>query len=381
MTFVFFAITALLALMSWSALYHSRLARRLPGLAHLQGCDGRPVPACSVVIAARDEEARIARTIEHLLKQEGVELKIIVVDDRSTDGTSAILKRFAQQEPRVQVKRVDVLPEGWLGKCHACHVGASMVTTEWILFSDADCWIKPDAVRRALLVAEREKVEHVTLTPGVMPGSAASQGWHLAFLITMASWVANVNRDRPKAYLGIGAFNLVQTAIYRKFGGHEALRLTVVDDLKLGLLVRRAGGRTRGFIGGDDVTCDWGLTVRGVVKVMEKNYFATVDFRVIPAVGVSIIGPVTWLAALAGPFTGTLWGIAAGLALLSLSLPAMVFARRLRWSMRGALLTPFAFPLLYYAMLNSVLVTLKQGGIRWRDTFYSLQAIRAGRVR
>jgi len=66
-----------------------------------------------------------------------------------------------------------------------------------------------------------------------------------------------VNRDRPKAYLGMGAFNLVRAAAYRQCGGYEALRLTVLDDVKLGLLLRRAGKRTRGFIGGDDTECHW----------------------------------------------------------------------------------------------------------------------------
>ena len=58
-----------------------------------------------------------------------------------------------------------------------------------------------------------------------------------------------MNRDRPKAYIGIGAFNLVRAKAYGQCGGYEALRLTVLDDVKLGLLLRRAGKKTRGFLG------------------------------------------------------------------------------------------------------------------------------------
>ena len=72
----------------------------------------------------------------------------------------------------------------------------------------------------------------------------------------------------------MGEFNLVHAPAYRACGGYEALRLTVVDDLRLGLLLRRAGKRTRGFLGGDDAECHWGTTVRGMVQIMEKNYFA-----------------------------------------------------------------------------------------------------------
>jgi hypothetical protein len=182
-------------------------------------------------------------------------------------------------------------------------------------------------------VAEREGADHITLTPGTNAKSIGAQAWYLAFLIT---WFSGVNRDRPKAYLGMGAFNLVRASAYRECGGYEALRLTVLDDVRLGLLLRRAGKRTRGFIGGDDVECHWGTTVREMIQVMEKNYFATVDFRLAVALAAGLGGILFWCAALVGPLTGTAVGIAAGLAMLTLSVPAYVFARRLGWGIASA---------------------------------------------
>ena len=131
------------------------------------------------------------------------------------------------------------MPEGWLGKCHACYLGAAVAKGEWILFTDADCWLKPDVISRALRVAQREGADHVTLTPGTDSQSLGARAWHLAFLISLANWFSGVNRDRPKAYLGMGAFNLVRASAYRECGGYEALRLTVLDDVRLGLLLRR----------------------------------------------------------------------------------------------------------------------------------------------
>ena len=145
----------------------------------------------------------------------------------------------------MRTQRVHELPDGWLGKCHACHLGAASARGDWLLFTDADCWLRPDVIARALLVAEREKADHVTLTPGIDAKSLGAQAWHLAFLITLANWFSGVNRDRPKAFLGLGAFNLVRTSAYRECGGYEALRLTVLDDVRLGLLLRRSGKRTR----------------------------------------------------------------------------------------------------------------------------------------
>lgn len=376
--FVFWSIAAVHIGMALRAFIYLRWVRRLPAMPPLSANMAARV---SVVLAARDEEARIQDTIRRLLAQKGVEIEVIAVDDRSRDRTGEILRLLATEDPRLRVLRVDSLPADWLGKCHACHLGAGAATGGWILFTDADCWLKEDVIARALVVADRERADHVTLTPGVAPEGVAAQAWHLAFLITICDWIAGVNRDKPKAHLGMGAFNLVKASAYRECGGYETLRLTVLDDVRLGLLLRRAGKRTRGFIGGDDAECHWGTTVRSMIKIMEKNYFAAADYRFGLIVGLVIFGTILWGGALVGPFTGTLAGCGAFLAMLMVPVPSAVLASRLRWPLTASLLTPFIFPVLFYAMLNSAVVTRRQGGVRWRDTFYSLELLRQRGVR
>jgi hypothetical protein len=382
LTLLFGGTAAIFLAMTVASLFHLRWVRRLPSLGELTPAheNGSGV-LCSVILAARDEETRIETTVRRLLAQEGVRLEVIVVDDRSQDGTGEILRRLGKEDARLKVMRVELLPEGWLGKCHACHVGAGAASGDWILFTDADCWLQPDVIARALRVADGERADHITLTPGVAPESAGGRAWHLAFLLTMADWISGVNRDRPQRFLGLGAFNFVRAAAYRECGGYEALRLTVLDDVKLGLLLRRAGKRTRAFIGGNDAECHWGATAPAMVKVMEKNYFAALEYRTGLALGLGIGGTLFWGAALVGPFTGATAGITAGVALLSLALPAGILACRLGWSRSAAILAPFIYPALFYAVLNSAFVTLRQGGVRWRDTFYPLEALRAGTLR
>ena len=385
-TLIFIGTAGMFLAMACGALWHLRWVRRLPALAALSAApESAASPEtrirCSVVIAARDEEARIERTIRHLLAQCGVEAEFIVVDDRSTDRTSEILRRLAKKDARVRVKRVDVLPDGWLGKCHACHVGASAATGDWILFTDADCWLKPDVIARAVRLAEHDEADHVSLSAGTVVESLGTRAWHLMFLTSLLNWFSGVNRDRPKAYLGLGAFNLVRAAAYRQCGGYEALRLTVVDDVKLGLLLRRAGKRTRGFLGADDVECHWDTTVGSMVKIMEKNYFAITDFRVGLVLADSLTAILVLCTLLIGLLTGTAAGLAAGLSPFSLILPAGILARRLGWFWPCAVFMPFMIPVFLYALLNSTFVTLRQGGIRWRDTFYPLDTLRAGNVR
>ncbi len=385
-TLIFNGTAAVFIAMAVVTLWHLRWVRRLPTLDKLMAAEtsassNAGTIRCSVVIAARDEEARIEQTIRHLLAQRGVELAMIIVNDRSRDRTSEILQRLAQKDSRIQVKRVEVLPEGWLGKCHACHIGANAATGDWILFTDADCWLTPDIIVRAIRLAERDGVDHVTLASGLSAKSPGLQASHLAFLMSTANWFSGANRDRAGAHLGFGAFNLVRTEVYRQCGGYEALRLTVLDDVKLGLLVRRAGKRTRAFIGGDDVEAHWGTTAGSIIKIMEKNYFAALDYRtwlVLAGSGFLILFSALLIC---GLFSGTVAGLVAALSPLSLIVPGAVLARRLGWPWPCAMLIPFMFPVFYYALVNSAFVTLRQGGIRWRETFYSLKTLRAGNVR
>jgi len=360
-------------------LFDLRFAQRLP---RLENSTPNPAhPKVSVGLPARNEEACIETSVRKLLAQENVDLEIIAVNDRSSDQTAEILNRLAQEDARLVVIHVEELPLGWLGKWHACDAGAALVTGDWILFTDADVWLKPDVIARAILVADRDNADHICLTPGVAPGTASGQAWHPAFLLGLVDWFKRVNQDKPKGYLGMGAFNLVRTAAYRASGGYKKLRLTVVDDVKLGLLLRRAGKRTRGFIGGDDAECHWPAHAFGMIKIMEKNYFAILDYRVSVAVGLAIALCLFWLAGLFGPFTGSLDGTAAGVGLVSFAIPSALIARKIRWSVGPALLVPLIIPLGAVAVLNSAIVTLRQGGVIWRESFYPLDLLRRWNVR
>lgn len=378
---LFSCVAGLFFLMSLRMLWHLRWAGRLPQ----RNCFSPELinqkQTVSVVLAARNEADRVEKTVRGLLKQQEVHLEIVVVDDRSSDQSGEILRKLAAEDKRVKVIRVDALPPHWLGKCHACYLGANATNGEWILFTDADCWLNEKLIIRALSLAALEGADHVTLTPGIAETNIGTSAWHLAFLLSLADWVSGVNRDEPKRFLGMGAFNLIRSSAYSACGGYEALRLTVVDDVKLGLLLRRAGFRTRAFIGGDDVLCDWGTTLGSVIRIMEKNYFAAVDYRLGAVITLVLILPTLWGLAILGFFTATLAGMIAAVALFSLMIPAWVIARRLGWSIGPALITPLVFPILFYAILRSTLITLKQGGIRWRDTFYPLDVLRRGNVR
>jgi hypothetical protein len=174
---------------------------------------------------------------------------------------------------------------------------------------------------------------------------------------------------------------LVRASTYRACGGYEALRLTIMDDVRLSLLVRRAGGRSRVYLGTDEVLCQWATSVGQALRLTEKNYFAAIDFRTPVAVAAVIFFVLLFATPLAGLASGTWLGLACGVSPFLLSVPAAIGAPRLGWSFAVGLLVPFFYPLPMFALARSALLTLRQGGVRWRDTFYPIAILRDGAVK
>jgi hypothetical protein len=339
-------------------------------------------PRVSVVIAARDEEARIEGAVRGILAQKGVDLELIVVDDRSRDGTPRVLESLKKAEPRLAVVRVDELPAGWLGKCHACHQGAHLATREWILFCDGDIHMTPYVIARAVAVCERDQAAHVALWPRVDSKPVVVRAVLLAWAQCLALYApaAQINRDRGKKGVGIGAFNLVRKSAYEQIGGHVPLRMEVVDDVKLGFLLRKAGFRQRVYGAMADVEAGWAQSVAEILRLSEKNWFAGMGFHLPKTAAVIGLFWTFILVSLAGPLLDPAWGWIPFAGLFSTVVPAVHQARSLGWPWVVALLAPFGFFLFGVAGVRSTWKTLRQGGIRWRDTFYPLEELRRGLV-
>ena len=371
------ALALLFAAIAGSKLASQRWAHPLPSLDALPPDAAAAEARVSVIVPARDEADTIETSVRRLLAQRGAAIEVIVVSDRSVDATPAIVARLAGEDPRVRLVEVSTLPERWLGKTHALHLGSQAATGDWLLFTDADCLLRPDVIARALRVAARDGVEHVALTPAPITATVGGYAWHYVFLAGLADWFARANRDLPGGYVGFGAFNMVRASTHRAFGGHEPLRLTILDDVRLGLLVRRAGGRCRAFLGGEDVRCHWGTTLGQGIRLTEKNYFAAAHYRggvvgflvvviVLLWVGVWPRWPRArcsgwWPAAPAGcspcPPSSSRGGCTG-------RSPAHSWRR--------------SSTLAAYAIVRSAVLTLRRGGVRWRDTFYPLAELRAG---
>ncbi len=343
----------------------------------------------AVIVPACNEQAAISSTLHSLLLQEGLELEIVAVDDRSQDRTGAIMDQIAEElavehaiapagTVSLRVLHIRDLPEGWMGKQHALAAGVAATDAPYLLFTDGDIYFRPDALCRALGYVIAERADHFVVLPTPV---IQSSGEHMMIsaLQVYSAWAVrlwNIADPHRKDCLGVGAFNLVRREAYESIGGFAALRMEVLEDVRLGVEMKRRGFRQRVAFGAGLVTLHWATGVSGVVRNVTKNFFAAVRFDVptmlAAAVTLSVLG-IYPLLGFFGPLATQLASVVTLLALLA-------FYKLVRGPAGSSPLYAFLFPVatvcVVYAMLRSMVLTLARGAVRWRGTSYPLAELR-----
>lgn len=342
-----------------------------------------PLPQVSLIVAARNEERNIEAALRSLLGLDYPELEITIVDDRSTDRTGEILDALAREQPRLNVVHLTELPPGWLGKNHALQFGADRSHGEWLLFTDADVVFEPTLLRRAIPLAVSRQIDHLTLLPETKMPTWLLQSFvvtfALFFSIFMRPW--KVRDPKSSAHIGVGAFNLLRAEAYRSMGGHQPLAMRPDDDIKLGKLVKQCGFRQEVLNGIGLLEVPWYGSVRELLVGLEKNTFAVLEYSVLATlVSVAAILLFDVWPFLAPLFTDgvTRWMYVGTALLLWLMAWAAAIGIKAPWSC--ALGFPLGALMFAVIQLRSMFLTLKNGGIRWRDTHYPLAELKANRL-
>jgi glycosyltransferase involved in cell wall biosynthesis len=356
---------------------------RLPWLSDAVPVASKDAPFISIIFAARDEAEKLPSAIATLLGQDYPRFEVIAVNDRSTDETPAILHEIERASGNLIVADIAALPRGWLGKPHALVAGVEKSRGDWLVFTDADVHFVPGVLRRAIALASEREWDHLTLLTAVeMRGfweTAAISYFGLGFVFGNEPWLAS--NPRSARYVGVGAFQLVRRAAYVKSGGHARLRMDVIEDMKLGKLIKVAGFRSGVAVAQDMVRVRWHSGLQNVIRGVTKNMFAAVHYNPFFAAGAMALALVMSVLPFFGLAFATGWarvfsGIAAGAAVLIHA--GMV------WSTDASPLFGLTHPLgalLFCWMIGrSAIATLWRGGVVWRDTFYPLEELRKGLV-
>lgn len=334
-------------------------------------------PRVSVIVPARDEERSIERTVRALLAQTWPALEVIVVNDRSTDATGAILSSI--RDPRLVVVNGVEPPPGWLGKPHALHLGAQRATGELLLFMDADIIYAPDAVAAAVTRLEESGASMLSLLPhfelhGFWEHVAIPNLAVVAFTM-LPLWLANKTRI-PLFGAGGGPGNLIRRQDYDAIGGHETLKDAVVDDVALARLVRRSGRRSEVALANDLISLRMYHGLREIVDGFTKNAFAVFNRSYVAAAVVLLLALVCHALPYALAITGDLIGLAT-VALILLS--RVILYTAFRYRLDNALFGHIPMMLIWcWILLRSIWVTGVKRQLTWRGRTYDAKKTRFG---
>ncbi|MEQ1824436.1 MAG: glycosyltransferase [Pirellula sp.] len=355
---------------------------------YVQRLAGRPFaerkwPSVSIIVCARNEQESIREAVTTLLHQDYPKYQLLVVNDRSTDRTGQILQELQAEQPRLVLVNIDELPNGWLGKCHAMHVGAKSATGDWLLFTDADVSMQSDTLKRTISYALDENADHLALVPEcIMPN------WLLhAFIATFSIFFkilvkpSQIANPQSPAHVGIGAFNLVRSEVYRKLQGHETIRLRPDDDLKLGKIIKMNGYRQRFASGIGLISVPWYPSVLALVRGLEKNSYAGMDYSPAKLVLTNLALPtlfvMPWI--LLCMATGVSWWLLLATCVAMLGM-AIHNAVSLGYTWLYGLFFPVGVLMFLFVINRAIWLTYWRQGIYWRDHFYSLDELRSNPV-
>jgi cellulose synthase/poly-beta-1,6-N-acetylglucosamine synthase-like glycosyltransferase len=367
----------------WVFMAAVRTVRAVPILAQADVSPPPTWPRLSVVIPACNEADSLEAALRSVLDQDYPELEIVLIDDRSTDGTADIVDRLAGTDPRILAIHIEQLPEGWLGKVHAMALGTAKSHGAWLLYTDADVNMAPGALRTALAYAAQHDLDHLAALPEIWP-STFLVGINVALffrslVVALRLWA--VADPKSDAFVGIGAFNLVRRDALDRSEGLAWLRMEVGEDLGLGMMLKQSGARSWLVNGQGLFGLYWYRSLSEMANGAEKAYASAAGCSLLRVLIMSVvIVALEWSPLVALAFwriPGFLW---MGLAMLAAAMASSaVLARWTRTSWLPALLFPLAAVMSAAIVLRSGWLGYRRGGIVWRGTLYTKKQLLAGR--
>jgi hypothetical protein len=173
----------------------------------------------------------------------------------------------------------------------------------------------------------------------------------------------------------------VRRRVYEAIGTYQALRMEVLDDMKLGKVVKTAGYAQRNVFGEDLISIRWAKGALGVVRNLTKNFFAIMSFQwpraLLSCFALAFLNLMPFL----GVWLAHGWArMPYAVALLSMFLIYLGMSWKSAVPAYYFFLHPISTALFIYTMLLSMLLTLWHGGVVWRGTKYPLEELKKGLV-
>jgi glycosyltransferase involved in cell wall biosynthesis len=374
----------MIGLVYWLIMAYSGLRLSSIPILRSPGSERSVWPCLSVIIPACNEAVEIEDAARTLLNQDYPNLQLIYVDDRSTDTTGQVIDTLANSDSRIKAIHIGELPEKWLGKVHALHTGLQQVIGDIVLFTDADVHYADGALKAAVDHFINGKLNHLAGFPGLKPSGLFLGAMLTAFLRQFVAvtrpW--KVSDPRSGAFIGIGAFNMVDKQKFLAAGGFEWLRMEVADDVGVGLLMKRSGHRCDVVWMTEWLGLYWHRTIRSAVRGTEKGWSSICHFSVTATIILGFINTILELSPLYALFllcpslrpVGWLGVCIMGVYVFT----SVVIPRRMRQPILHNLMSMLVAPFGYVVMIRTAILGYFRGGVVWRGTLYPTQDLKSG---
>jgi len=371
--------------------------QRLLGSKSYPEAPSADAPKVSVLVAAKDEEENIEACVRTFCTQEYPDYEVIVVDDRSSDRTPAILARLQAEYPdRLRVVTVKRLREGWFGKNNAMREGAAVANGRWYCFADADCrQTSTRTLAAAMAEARTNGVDFLSVLPVLEIRTFWERVIQPVCSAVMIRWYhpQRVNDPKTSEAYANGAFMLIRREVYEALGGHEGVRTQVNEDMCLARLAKSGGHRLQVILNDDLYVTRMYSTLGQCWRGWSRIFYGCLDTpgKLLAALVIlTMFSLVPWSSLIAsavgllsavgnGSVGGTSgrtsagWGAIAGLSAVAVVLQQSVMARFYRmvrarpaWSMGYVLGACICWGMLVNAMLKRLGATRTT----WRGTTY-----------
>jgi len=335
----------------------------------------------SVLIPARNEERGIELAVRSVFEAGADVEEVIVYDDGSSDQTPQILARLADEFPRLRIEKGIGLPDGWVGKPHACHQLARLASGDVLLFLDADVEILPGGLDHVLGLMADKKADLVTAVPRQITGSFVERLVLPLLHLTYTSWLPMplvwLSTD-PRFLAANGQVLAVHRQAYDAVGGFEAVRNEVVDDMAFCRLIKKAGHRVVFADGHDMAKCRMYTNANGVWEGFSKNLYEGIGASFVGLLGMLSLYTLAFVAPYIALILSVWWTSLLWPATVAVGLNVAIrilLAIRHKHALEGVLLHPFSVIVLMAIAINSWLWNWN-GTIRWSGRTYAARSNR-----
>jgi chlorobactene glucosyltransferase len=359
--------------------------KREPRLADGESCkEPDSLPLVTVIVSAKDEESHIEEAAKSILASDHSSIRLILIDDRSTDRTLEIIESLARQDSRVTVLTVRELPQGWTGKTHAICMAADQAPGEILLFTDADTVFRPDAISRALRFFLASDLDMMSLVPGFTTRGFLEDAVypHLALGLSYFYPLTEVNDTTKSAAMASGCFIMISKTAYRQVGTWETFRTQLTEDVAIAKAVK-ARGLKMGLMRGGDLVCTKPFdTLSEVCSFWQRTYYGALE-QSIPKIVQLIFNYVSLvLLILLFAFSGALllagtaatpiqWlFVASTFGMAAIIVPYSLFIKLEHGNWLYGLMAPVGIFVGAWVAVNTLGTVVMDRGIQWRGSLY-----------